>query len=315
MKKPSINLLFWGFVCVCCSAVARIVTIPVSRNIVNDANFESTGWETPYKDLVYITAKGWVKDSKWTATGSVYLSKNKAMENKVVPLRNKNFNGFKLQSITELKYSTYVKTSLNNISIAPALILQLDLGDDGEFNSGKDCQINFFPQFQSSLTSQPDVAMNQWQEWDALHGYWRFTPATDQTNIPEFGKNLAVFSLQEFKDYYQGISVEPKIVNADPASFGGGIKLVLPSNPGPGVEGSVGDYNGYEGFVDGLIVNFQTKDPLTGAVTGIEYSYDFEITTYIYKKWFITALIVAFIGLFGIGLFMYNRRRRLAEER
>lgn len=324
MKKYSPLLFMWLFVSVSEYATSQVTSF--KRIVVNDENFEATGWQNANPDIVTISIRGAVPDPKWPEYGSVYLKRTDAFNTKPLLLKNKGFDSLELRYITELKYSTYVtnnKTSNNPIApypVAPALILQLDITGDYKFDDKVDVTINFYPQVnfigRNDKLISP-VVMNQWQEWDALHGKWRFTPE-QKTTIPDFGKNLEYFTLQTLIDYYNSVrnvdvSIVNNIINPDTPdeSEQGGIKFVVPPDP-PKDKSQyyIGDYSQFEGFVDGFVISTQTIKAGTGAVTGRQVAYDFQFT---YKKesGYKLMIIIGFaVVAFVIGTFIYFRKKR-----
>jgi hypothetical protein len=90
------------------------------------------------------------------------------------------FAGVRLDTLTELKYSTFVTLGSN----APSLRLQLDLNGDGFFEGASvDEELVFEPIYQTgtypgeSFANQCSgipgcVAKGQWQTWDARNGGW-----------------------------------------------------------------------------------------------------------------------------------------------
>jgi hypothetical protein len=100
-------------------------------------------------------------------------------------LRNSNYNGTALSSLTKLKYCTFVKQW--NGQQAPYLILNVDTNNDGTVDE----QLFFEPPYQTptsgnpSLPDQGSVALNTWQCWDAFNGGWYGINA--DTGEPTYG--------------------------------------------------------------------------------------------------------------------------------
>jgi hypothetical protein len=317
MKKYSIHLFWCVFICLYSINInsQNVVAKSFQRIVVRDANFDNTGWQSLYKDLVYIGMEDVPEDSKWPEAGNVVLTKDDTQKDKTVPLTNKNFDGLELRAITELKYSTCVINCLNIANpVAPALLLQVDLNGDHQFTAGTDGTINYFPQFQVFRKQNGGeifpVVMNNWQEWNALLGKWRFGPGLLETNIPDFGKNSQLFRLRELLDYYRSNQVDVTIINdINKPDIGGGIKFVLPSNPPANLlHLSAGDYNQYKGCVDGIIISTRPLGISIDPSSRREVSYDFQFTYYGFK--YSKPIIVIITLAFVFGLFIYYKRKK-----
>jgi hypothetical protein len=79
-------------------------------------------------------------------------------------VRQSEYNGVKLSTLTAFDYSTYVSHAGSG-SQAAYIDLYVDNTNDGV----RDDILTFEPVYQ---TSQGSVALNTWQHWDALHGLW-----------------------------------------------------------------------------------------------------------------------------------------------
>ena len=112
-------------------------------------------------------------------------------------MRNPNYNGVKLTSLTALNYSTYVQQFVDGQ--APYILLNIDLNGDGVFDvdSGPDDQIFFEPAYQTAVffpsNPQPAVALNTWQSWDALNGGWWSVKGTNGATPGTGVKSLAAY--------------------------------------------------------------------------------------------------------------------------
>jgi hypothetical protein len=104
--------------------------------------------------------------------GSFHLMTPAGGGDQSVQLRNSSFAGTRVDSLTTLSYSTHA-TAWNGSQL-PYLTLWLDL--DG--NGSRDDRLWFEPTYSSAGAGngnpnpQPNVALNQWQTWDALNGMW-----------------------------------------------------------------------------------------------------------------------------------------------
>jgi hypothetical protein len=157
------------------SAVALAPTVGKADTVVvSSSNLD--GWSFDNRDVngvVYTPATGSFVNGPATpplGTGSANLAVGNGNPNGggdgASELRNTNYAGTLLSSLTALSYSSYV--TANNGSQAPYLRLYLSNGDS----------IFFEPPYQqpssgnSSLPDQGAVALNTWQTWNALSGGW-----------------------------------------------------------------------------------------------------------------------------------------------
>jgi hypothetical protein len=91
----------------------------------------------------------------------------------VAALRNNNYNGVLLSSLTSLSYSTY--ESVNNTQQFPFIVLHINYGI-GDPNA--DDSLFFEPPYQtpgtgnSACTDQGVTVNDSWQTWNALTGCW-----------------------------------------------------------------------------------------------------------------------------------------------
>jgi hypothetical protein len=95
-------------------------------------------------------------------TGSVQLTVG-ANGDSYPTVRNGDYSGTKLSSLTALDYWTYVSHAGSGNQAA-----YLDLYVDNNKDGVKDDILTFEPVYQSSGT----IALNTWQHWDALSGQW-----------------------------------------------------------------------------------------------------------------------------------------------
>jgi hypothetical protein len=149
-----------------------------------------------------------------------------------VRMRNSEYAGIRLSSITELSYSTFIQKAGANRD-APLLVLLVDTTNDGI----EDTHLSFVPRFQNpndttgfptkygwfkpkktndkSIRWQLTIQQKVWQNWDALHGAWHTWPAP---GAKKFDANPPLLSLASF------IAQHPnaRIVND---KLGGGVRL------------------------------------------------------------------------------------------
>jgi len=163
------------------------------------------------------------------------------------------YDGVRLADITTLGYSTFVAASPGSpaLQIAPTLQLQVDL--DG--NGSRDAAMVFEPIYStiSNSGTQPDIALGQWQSWNARAGHWWFTATT------VFGGPGAGATPPTYDDV---IAAYPnaKIVTASSNIDGYGTQFVAGQNSA-GVP-----WHDFDGNVDNFVI----------AVNGASSSYNFE---------------------------------------
>lgn len=111
-----------------------------------------------------------------------------------------------LSNITRLGYSTYVTASPSSVGniITPTLQFQIDL--DG--NGTRDSAMIFEPYYSTVASggTQPNVALGQWQTWDARAGNWWFNNATvfgcGQCAFPSFNAIIAAYPNAKILTWY-----------------------------------------------------------------------------------------------------------------
>lgn len=111
-----------------------------------------------------------------------------------------------LSGITQLGYSTYVTASPSSAGniITPTLQFQVDL--DG--NGTRDSAMIFEPYYSTVASggTQPNVALGQWQSWDARGGKWWFNNATvfgcGQCAFPTFDAIIAAYPNAKIVTWY-----------------------------------------------------------------------------------------------------------------
>jgi hypothetical protein len=165
--------------------------------------------------------------------------------------RNTAHAGTKLSALTTLTYWTYVS---NNMGCQAAyLILNIDQDNNGT----TDDLLFFEPCYQDgtyatvgsdTIATQPAVALNTWQQWDALNGGWW------SLNDGTFGPPL--HSLAGYEAFYP----DATIVNS--VSGNGGLRIAA---------------GGGAGAWDNFVGN---ADDLTIGVSGADTTYDFEPDTF-----------------------------------
>lgn len=200
-------------------------------------------------------------------------------------LRNANYNGVALSSLTSLSYSTF--DVANNGQQFPYLKLYLNV--EGNSNGPADDAIYFEPPYQTPAAGDPAApdqgatAMNTWQTWNALTGAWwddngNFNPGTTEGSVQGVG------TLSDFLGFNSGEFANAVIVNPDTGI--GGVRLAVGfASPG----------DNFEGYVDNFTI---------GTAAGTT-TYDFDPAS--------TPLPTAALGslvLLG-GVSAYRRRQKL----
>lgn len=203
---------------------------------------------------------GWIKQKQSGATGIISfvtgpgqppLGKGSLLfegaDNKIIRIKNNDYNGLPLSTISELSFSTYVEQRGNSWDNA-YIILTIDADNNGTV----DFPLVFNTEFQtgSFLNGFPDQGqsiLHTWQTWNLLAGgWWIGLPAPD----PYHGGALhtLAFYIQQY----------PNAVIRNPAEPGpGGIRIngISPIFQGP-----------FKGYVDNFII----------ATNSFKTIYDFE---------------------------------------
>ena len=167
-------------------------------------------------------------------------------------MRNPNYSGVKLSTLTQLGYSTFVQQFVDGQ--APYLLLNIDLNGDGVFDvdAGPDDQIFFEPVYQSAVffPSNPQgvITLNTWQDWDALHGGWWSAKGTNGATPGAGVKSLS--------DYAAG---HPNAAIINSSTGAGGFRVAT------GCGG--GEWTSFKGNADAVTIG----------VNGNTTTYDFEL--------------------------------------
>jgi hypothetical protein len=155
-------------------------------------------------------------------------------------LRNTNYNGVLLSSLTELSYSTFIQE--NNNEQAPYIILSVDTTGDGVsddllFFEPVYQDVTFFP-----TNPQGDVTVDTWQTWDALNGAWYALSGAAGS-----GPGANVVSLDEY------IAEFPNATIVNSSTGQGGVRLVTGF-------GGPADWGNFVGNADCFAINGTTFD-------------------------------------------------------
>ncbi len=192
-----------------------------------------------------------------------------------IRMRNSNYSGILLSSITELSYSTFVQQAGSKHDV-PLLVLLVDIDGDGKaeregVKDGDIPHLTFIPRFQNledtsgypvkfgwykpkktndkGIRWQSPVHQNAWQTWDLLHGGWVNWTVVNNT----VDTSPTLFSLSSF------IAQHPnaRIVND---KRGGGVRI------------QVGGPDMSDNFIGNI-------DAFTIGINGKTTVYDFELGT------------------------------------
>lgn len=191
--------------------------------------------------------------------GSLRLMTNPGKGDGSAQMRNTNYSGVLLSSLTDLNYWAYhnfVATSTNQQQW-PYLALDVSCAGCFQFigDTSNTDRLFFEPPYQQPGAGGPDCSIpgqnptitNQWQQWDALHGCW-------WDNGGELGSGgTDTKKLQDF------ITLHPDATIYNPNGLGGLRVAVGFASPTDQFDGNV--------------------DMVTVGVNGSSTSYDFEPTT------------------------------------
>jgi hypothetical protein len=169
-----------------------------------------------------------------------------------VRLRNGQYSGTQLSSLTELSYETYVEAR-DTIADIHFLVVLVDINGDGTAEHN----LVFDPRYQNSnfikglMPDQGITKEHAWQKWDALHGGWFFGGET----ITDPDHSGPFFTLAEYLGLYPNATIRNDAAKGGPAIrlTAGGVVFK------PNFYGSIDDF----------------KIGISGKTT----SYDFEFST------------------------------------
>ncbi|HEY3370552.1 MAG TPA: T9SS type A sorting domain-containing protein [Prolixibacteraceae bacterium] len=167
-------------------------------------------------------------------------------------LRNTQYTGIPLASVTELSYSTYVQKRDSTVDVNFIVVL-VDINGDGssEHNLVFDPRYQTHPFIKNSMPDQGITQMDVWQNWNALEGGWFFGGEL----ITDPDHEGPYFTLTDYLSQYPNAKI-----NNDPKKGGGAIRL------------SVGGPAYSPNFI-GNADNFKI------GINGVTTTYDFEFTT------------------------------------
>jgi hypothetical protein len=154
---------------------------PYKFERINEQNFFSQGWKEQQVNIISgVTTFSDLSDHVEIVCGPENNSDPRLIQGSItmnlptganptlrrIRLRRGGFSGTLLADLTELKYSTYV------VQNAPTnMVLQIDVnGDDTK-------DFNIFYEPRENNNNLP-LALNVWQQWNALSGKWHVEVAT-----------------------------------------------------------------------------------------------------------------------------------------
>ncbi len=188
-------------------------------------------------------------------------------------IRNSNYAGIALSSITALSYSTYVTS--NNGQQFPYLNLTISENGPGSAND----KLYFEPPYQTPSTGNPSLPnqgatlLNTWQTWNALSGGW-------YSDSGYAGPGTNVGSLAGY------LALHPNATLENATSGLGGIRLNA-------------------GFTSPKDVTNTYVDDFTIGVSGVNTTYDFEPNVVTPEPSTLVSATVAALACIG-----YSWRRR-----
>jgi len=197
-------------------------------------------------------------------------------------LRNSDWAGTPLSSLTTLSYSTYA-TSIGGDQLP---FLNLYINYTG--GTARDDRLWFEPVYSSATAGngnpyapQGPIALNTWQTWDTIHGMWYSDNGVPNGNAGPNGPGSNAITLQAFE-----------------AAF---PLATIINDPGQGGLGGIRIASGFSSPSD----NYNTNvDAFSIGTAGGTTTYDFNLQSVPEPA----SLALAGIGFFGLGTFAVARR-------
>lgn len=200
-------------------------------------------------------------------------------------LRNTDWAGTLLSSITSLSYSTYA-TSIGGDQL-PFLNLYISTQGNGVY----DDRLWFEPVYSSASAGngnpnpQPNIALNAWQTWNAFTGMWYSDSTTPNANAFPNDPNGPGDHAITFAEF---VAAFPNATIVNPSAGIGGIRLASGfSSPG----------DNYNTYVDGFTIG----------VSGVDTTYNFEPAAVPEPA---TVSLFGLSALGSVGLTYLRRHRR-----
>lgn len=247
--KPLLTLLF----CLGASA-AFATTVVVDPNNMDGWSFYSTDSSGA---LNTGTASGQMVYGPATpplGVGSANLVTGPGAGDGSAQLRNVDWSGTPLASLTSLSYSTYA-TSIGGDQL-PFLNLYVSTTGNGIYND----RLWFEPVYSGAgagngnTNPQPNIALNQWQSWDALSGMWYTDSMSPNANAFPADPNGPGDHAITFAEF---VAANPNATIVNPSVGVGGIRFA----------------SGFSSPSDNYNTNI---DAFTIGVNGVNTTYDFE---------------------------------------
>ena len=216
-------------------------------------------------------------------TGSANLQTSSGGGDGSEQLRNSDWAGTPLSSLTSLSYSTYA-TSIGGDQLP---FVNLYISQSG--GTTRDDRLWFEPTYSSSTagngnpyTFQGPIALNTWQSWDMLQGMWYSDSTLPNGMSGPNGPGSNAITLQAY------IAAFPNAKIVEDTSLGaGGIRIAS------GFSSPSDSYNTY-------------VDAFTIGTAGGTTTYDFNLTPVPEPG----SLALAGIGLLGLSAYAATARRR-----
>ena len=137
-------------------------------------------------------------------------------------IRNANYNGTPISSLSSLSYCTYVEQW--NTTVGPGQVPYIIINVDTDNDSDVDELLFFEPlysdgSYNPSITPQPVPVLNTWQCWDAFNGGWYAIDAN--TGSPTYGgAGTGVLPLSGYT------TLNPSAVIRNAANGRGGLRIL-----------------------------------------------------------------------------------------
>lgn len=195
----------------------RINSPLFSQNVVTVTDCNLNGW---LKQPVGNSSVGFINGPSTPPLGNgsvkfyVPPGTNPDWPGDFVRLRNGQYSGVPLSSLTELSYQTYIEARDTIVDI-PFIVILIDINGDGTAEHN----LVFDPRYQNSTfirSTMPDQGLTKehvWQKWDCLHAGWFFGGTTDTD--PDH--NGPFFTLAEYLSLYPNATIRNDAAKGGPA--------------------------------------------------------------------------------------------------
>jgi hypothetical protein len=237
------------------AGISSAATITVDPNNMHDWSFYSTDSSGALNTGANTGQMVFGPATPPLGVGSANLMTAPGAGDSSEQLRNTDWAGTSLSSITSLSYSTYA-TSWNGSQL-PFLNLYVDTTGGSTFND----RLWFEPVYSSATAGnnnpnapQGPVALNTWQSWNALTGMWYTDSGTPNANAfpnDPNGPGDHAITWSEFLTLY------PNATIVNPSAGVGGIRFA----------------SGFSSASDNYNTNI---DAFTIGVSGVDTTYNFE---------------------------------------